>query len=1069
VTGATAEARAVAVLASAIAAYRDDLARREGLFYSTAARGRPHLEDADGGIVALRDGDGRLEATVRQTDADRFVVSVDGTQVDAIATPSGITTTAGRWDVEVVSEGDAYLVEVDGVGIRVRRDDAGVVRSPSPAVVSATFVKPGDAVAAGDALAVIEAMKMEMTVTSPVAGVVARVAVDVNGQVDAGAPLFVIGVGEDDAPQAGASPADLSLAGGAEPPVEPSCRAALRDLGRLLLGYDVDPPPPLTAAGCLDRTEHPGHDAEVGDVLLRYADLCSLVRPGRDEEEDLSAEAGSLGGGEAALFTYLRAPEEGVERLPRSFRSALGRVLDTHGVEPDGGDALRTALFRSFRAGQRLEELTPAVTALLDRGLAAEGRPHPSFRGLLDRIVAGTRVRMPAVSDLAREVRFRLFDRPQLDHSRSRIAEDLEEHLDALEADPARADRGERIDALVAATLPLRGPVGRRLAAASPRARPALLEVLARRYHRIRDLGPFESLEMDGHTVLSTAYRHDGRVIRLLVTHATRDEVGGALDAVAEAARHLPAGADVVVDVFASTDRPEERPDALSDELALSLGKTGFERPLHRVAVVVSGPGSADARFFTFRPSPEEDGAYVEERLYRGLHPMIGKRLELWRLSNFDVRRLPSVEDVYLFHATAKDNPNDQRLLALAEVRDLATVTDEAGRVVAVPELERMLSESLEAIRLYQSHQPVRARLHWNRVLLYLRPPIEVPAEEIVSLVGRLAPLTEGLGLQKVVARGSIADPDTGELVERVFHLSNPAGRGLFLRMDLPADAPIRTLSSYEQKVVQMRRRGLVYPYEIVRLLTPPPEGARPDMPSGTFVEHDLDEDGALVPVDRPWGENAANVVVGTITNVTEAYPEGLLRVAVLGDPSHALGSLAEPECRRIMAALDLAERLGVPLEWFAVSAGAKISMESGTENMDWIARVLRRLITFTQAGGEVNVIVVNINVGAQPYWNAEATMLMHTKGVLIMCADGAMVLTGKQALDYSGGVSAEDNLGIGGYDRVMGPNAERAGTVLGPRCPGGLPDPPPPLRQDLRHAGRAVPPPGRDRRPARP
>ena len=35
------------------------------------------------------------------------------------------------------------------------------------------------------------------------------------------------------------------------------------------------------------------------------------------------------------------------------------------------------------------------------------------------------------------------------------------------------------------------------------------------------------------------------------------------------------------------------------------------------------------------------------------------------------------------------------------------------------------------------------------------------------------------------------------------------------------------------------------------------------------------------------------------------------------------------------------------------------------------------------------------------------------------------MVLTGKQALDFSGGVSAEDNFGIGGFDRVMGPNGQ--------------------------------------------
>jgi len=77
------------------------------------------------------------------------------------------------------------------------------------------------------------------------------------------------------------------------------------------------------------------------------------------------------------------------------------------------------------------------------------------------------------------------------------------------------------------------------------------------------------------------------------------------------------------------------------------------------------------------------------------------------------------------------------------------------------------------------------------------------------------------------------------------------------------------------------------------------------------------------------------------------------------------------------------------------------------------------------KAGGEINVIVTGINVGAQPYWNAEATMLMHTKGILVMTPDSAMVLTGKQSLDYSGGVSAEDNFGIGGYDRVMGPNGQ--------------------------------------------
>jgi acetyl-CoA carboxylase carboxyltransferase component len=51
--------------------------------------------------------------------------------------------------------------------------------------------------------------------------------------------------------------------------------------------------------------------------------------------------------------------------------------------------------------------------------------------------------------------------------------------------------------------------------------------------------------------------------------------------------------------------------------------------------------------------------------------------------------------------------------------------------------------------------------------------------------------------------------------------------------------------------------------------------------------------------------------------------------------------------------------------------------------------------------------------------------MLMHTRGILVMTPKAAMVLTGKQALDYSGSVSAEDNQGIGGYDRIMGLNGQ--------------------------------------------
>jgi acetyl-CoA carboxylase carboxyltransferase component len=405
------------------------------------------------------------------------------------------------------------------------------------------------------------------------------------------------------------------------------------------------------------------------------------------------------------------------------------------------------------------------------------------------------------------------------------------------------------------------------------------------------------------------------------------------------------------------------------------------------------------------------------------MHPMLAKRLNLDRLRHFTITRLDSAEDVYLFHGVARNNPKDERLVALAEVRDLTPVRDHTGKLVGFPLLDRIVMDTLSGIRRYQSHVPPGQRLLENVVLLHVRPPWTVPVELWRDLAHRLAPAIQGLGIERVVARVRIAD-DAGTLRDVDLQVTNPGARGVVVRQAEPEDDPIEPLDDYRLRVLQTQRRGGVYPFELIRLLTPPEEAAS-DFPGGDFVEYDLDDDGRLVPVHRPPGGNRANLVVGVIRNIVPTIPEGMRRVLIAGDPSRSLGSLAEAECQRIIGALDLAEDLGVPVEWFAVSSGARISMTSGTENMDWIGAVLRRIVSFTQAGGEINVLVTGINVGAQPYWNAEATMLMHTRGILVMLPESAMVLTGKQALDFSGGVSAEDNLGIGGFERIMGPNGQ--------------------------------------------
>ena len=57
------------------------------------------------------------------------------------------------------------------------------------------------------------------------------------------------------------------------------------------------------------------------------------------------------------------------------------------------------------------------------------------------------------------------------------------------------------------------------------------------------------------------------------------------------------------------------------------------------------------------------------------------------------------------------------------------------------------------------------------------------------------------------------------------------------------------------------------------------------------------------------------------------------------------MGALAAAECDRVVAAIDLAEELGLPVEWVPISSGARIAMDSGTENLDATARVVRRIV----------------------------------------------------------------------------------------------------------------------------
>ena len=1038
--------REAALLVAGIEAYHAEEDLERARFIAEARRGRPRVGPSSGRTMALRYLGQRHRLGIRQLGPHQYRVTAAGgppadVNLERVASHElSLTWQGGHHRVLCAVDGLLLLVQVDDVAHRIVRDPSGIVASPIPAVVASFQVERGQQVAEGDPLVRVESMKVEVQLTAPSAGIVREVLAPVNGQVDAGAPLLRLEpLAEEQAiaVQQETSPLVLAL----QAPVEArrprkKYLAALAQLRQLLLGFDATRPEARKlAAGWREISAAVAEeDAETlrGEewALGAFADIQSLfsrLRTGEAERPPLEE-----------LWRYLHEPEARGDGLSRAFVEMLRRALSHYDVSMDApGKALELALLRIQKAHGRASEQLGPVTCILERRLLlrpARSRPVGTSREVLDRLAELGQEHFPALADLAREVRYRSFDQPVLDRVRDEQFAQAGLDLVRLHAAP-QVERDAIIERLVESPQPLATLLLSRMAQAeSARFRPLLVATLMRRYYRFRSLETATAVEIEGLPCAWVDYELGGQRYRLVTCSAPLGKATLAARNLALLSSKAPPGSESLVELYLWQEGAPGSEDENAETLRAALTATIFARPLRRASVVLAiighRQGSDSQQHFSFRSAPS---GFVEERRYRGVHPMLFERLQLGRLSRFDLSRLPSAEEIHLYRGVAQGNTRDERLFAMAEVRDLTPVRDADGRVVQLPQFERIFHQALAGMRVFQAERPPNQRLEWNRVQLTLTPPLVLSRDEIQRLAARLVPATEGLGLEMVLLTARVPDPGTGQLRSTLLRVIT-RGNGLSVRWDEPTDRPIEPMDEYQQKVVQLRRRGLTHPFELVRMLTPP-AGAGGELPPGDFVEYDLDASNQLVAVQRPPGSNTANIVVGVVRNFSPRYPEGMQRVALLGDPGREMGSVAEPECRRIEAAIDLAGKLGVPLEWFEVCAGAKISMTTGTENMDWVSRVLRRIIEFTQAGGEINVVVLGITVGAQPYWNAEATMLMHTRGILVMAPGSSMVLTGKQALEYSGSVSAEDNEGIGGYDRIMGPNGQaqyQAGSVAG-------------------------------------
>lgn len=142
-----------------------------------------------------------------QVQARTDTVQVDGTEFRVRNTASGcfVTTLNGRAErLYAVAHGDAIYVQLRGRAWKIDKLDltrssastttegAGACLAPMPGVVISVLASRGAPVHQGDALMVIESMKLQMTISAPLAGTVAELPFAVGQTFQRGAVLAVV-------------------------------------------------------------------------------------------------------------------------------------------------------------------------------------------------------------------------------------------------------------------------------------------------------------------------------------------------------------------------------------------------------------------------------------------------------------------------------------------------------------------------------------------------------------------------------------------------------------------------------------------------------------------------------------------------------------------------------------------------------------------------------------------------------------------------------------------------------------------------------------------------------------
>ena len=750
---------AQALIAAAILVYQEERATARLNFFAEAMSGAPRTIPDSGGLsVELAHRGAAYRVHVLAIGDWTYRIALDGRECVARlleAEPHACQLVIGgdRYRVTVARTDGGMRLEVNGRPHLIGRDTGGMVRAAAPAVVIALDVAVGDRVEAGQRLGLLETMKVEVAFHAPFAGTVAALPVRCNERIAAGAVLAHIQPAGRRANATGDAPRlvlpdwddallplfddtgrrDLrAAAAAASPDRQRGLGAFGAAVRRVLLGYDQRPDIDAQLRAVLEAPLPDGLDA---GFLSELAEVRDAIGVFADTEVLFSRQPEPAAGGAAApsndawLRLYLRRTRTRGAGLPERFLGLLRRALQHYGcAELDPGEKLERALLRLFAAQARGSERYRLVGDLLRfvTGLAAAGvdlSDDSALAGALGTCIALRGTVPDALADAGR--RGALHD---LRASRHPAAGGRAPRRNSNGPSPrshgrvrgASTCRRWRASPTVRRRSSNASPHGSRTAM-RPGARSRCRHCCCAQYAPRVPAGtgaasawlarPAPDAAQAAHCRLD--YGPYGVVCAGL---ATARAIAPAWDSLCDAA--AAEAAPSLLELFVTGDEPIT--SAALQALVESLMRRRPPRA-RRVCCTALHPDGSRVHVTYL---DDGDGPARRDDCF-GLHPETARRLDLDRLAEFELERLPGTDGVYAFHGRSRRIPSDERLFILADVR--AALPGVAGNLYE-PAFVHAFGEAVRRCAAIRSERDQWRRLHWNRITLVVRPSLYLGA-----------------------------------------------------------------------------------------------------------------------------------------------------------------------------------------------------------------------------------------------------------------------------------------------------------------------------------------------------